>query len=127
MPQTLAQRVRAKYPGAYDDLSDAQLEQSVRAKYPGVYDDLPSSGTAPPTGAPSALDLGVETIGGVISAVNTLPIMRQLYDEAAGEFTNAQRAAAGGDVLGTCKSTLMGSPLGSSLKFLGRMGQAQLE
>ena len=43
MQQTLAQLVRAKYPGAYDDLSDSQLESSVRAKYPGVYDDLPLS------------------------------------------------------------------------------------
>lgn len=42
--QTLAQMVRAKYPGAYDDLSDQQLESSVRAKFPGVYDDLPLSG-----------------------------------------------------------------------------------
>lgn len=35
--------VRAKYPGAYDDLSDQDLEKSVRSKYPGVYDDLPST------------------------------------------------------------------------------------
>ena len=39
MPQ-LAQLVRAKYPGVYDDLDDAALEAAVRAKYPGVYDDL---------------------------------------------------------------------------------------
>ena len=42
---TLAQLVRAKYPGSYDDLSDQQLEASVRAKYPGTYDDLPLSGS----------------------------------------------------------------------------------
>jgi hypothetical protein len=42
-PQTLAQRVRAKYPGAYDDLSDQDLEAKVKAKYPGVYDDLPTT------------------------------------------------------------------------------------
>lgn len=39
--QTLVQRVRAKHPGAYDDLSDEQLDTAVRAKFPGVYDDLP--------------------------------------------------------------------------------------
>jgi hypothetical protein len=43
-PQTLAQMVRAKYVGAYDDLTDQELEAKVRAKHPGAYDDLPSSG-----------------------------------------------------------------------------------
>lgn len=53
--QTLAQRVRAMYPGAYDDLSDAQLESAVRAKFPGVYDDLPSTPETPePAVAPMA-------------------------------------------------------------------------
>ena len=51
--QTLAQMVRAKYPGAYDDLSDQALEQQVKAKFPGVYDDIPLSAdtetVAPPT------------------------------------------------------------------------------
>lgn len=46
MPDTLAQKVRAKYPGVYDDLSDADLEAKVRAKFPGVYDDIPSSAKA---------------------------------------------------------------------------------
>ena len=41
MPETLAQRIRAKYLGAYDDMSDEQLEAAVTKKYPGVYDDLP--------------------------------------------------------------------------------------
>ena len=40
MASPLADRIRAKYPGAYDDLSDTQLEQAITAKYPGVYDDL---------------------------------------------------------------------------------------
>lgn len=39
MPQ-LAQLVREKHPGAYEDMSDAELEATVRAKYPGAYDDL---------------------------------------------------------------------------------------
>lgn len=42
--RTLAQRVRAKYPGAYDDMDDAALEAAVVAKYPGVYDDIPRTG-----------------------------------------------------------------------------------
>ena len=46
MPDTLAQKIRAKYPGVYDDLSDTDLEAKVTAKYPGVYDDIPKT---PPT------------------------------------------------------------------------------
>lgn len=43
MPDTLAQKIRSKYPGVYDDLSDADLEAKVTAKYPGVYDDIPKT------------------------------------------------------------------------------------
>jgi hypothetical protein len=47
MPEpTLAQLIRAKHPGAYDDLDDQALEESVVAKYPGVYDDLPRTQSA---------------------------------------------------------------------------------
>ena len=41
-PRTLAQRVRAKFPGSYDDLDDYTLEQKVLAKYP-QYSDLPQT------------------------------------------------------------------------------------
>lgn len=41
MSQTLVELVRAKHPGAYDDLDDLALDALVRSKYPGVYDDLP--------------------------------------------------------------------------------------
>ena len=41
--QTLAQSVKAKYPGVYDDIPDVELETKIKAKYPGVYDDLPST------------------------------------------------------------------------------------
>lgn len=49
MPETLAQLVRKKYPGAYDDLTDQQLEAKVKAKFPKVYDGIPASST--PVGA----------------------------------------------------------------------------
>lgn len=65
MPQ-LAQLVRDKYPGVYDDLSDQELEAAVKAKYPGVYDDLTKD--EPPKSAPgrgAALD-SLSTIGGAI-------------------------------------------------------------
>ncbi len=56
MPDTLATLVRAKHPGAYDDMSDTALEAAVIAKFPGVYDDLPRTaasarlGITPPVG-----------------------------------------------------------------------------
>lgn len=46
MASTLAQMVKAKYPGVYDDLDDVTLEAKVTAKYPGVYDDIPRSSAA---------------------------------------------------------------------------------
>lgn len=52
----LAKRIRAKFPGAYDDLDDAALEKAVLAKHP-EYADLaqpePSS-AAKPAAAPAA-------------------------------------------------------------------------
>jgi hypothetical protein len=39
----LASKIRAKYPGAYDSLSDGDLESKIVAKYPGVYDHLAGS------------------------------------------------------------------------------------
>src|SRR5690348_9382842 len=41
---TLAQRIRAKFPGQYDDLSDTELETRVLSKHP-EYGDLPRTKT----------------------------------------------------------------------------------
>lgn len=51
---SLAERIRAKYPGVYDDMDDAALESKVRAKFPGVYDDIPSSAARASVAAPVA-------------------------------------------------------------------------
>lgn len=54
-PQTLAQRIRAKYPGEYDDMDDQTLETKVLAKYP-EYSDLPrTQPTATIGAAPSGV------------------------------------------------------------------------
>lgn len=65
MPQTLAQAVRAKHPGAYDDLSDQALEQAVTAKFPGVYDDLPRTAAAPAPRERGMMDRVGDTLEGV--------------------------------------------------------------
>jgi len=59
--QTLPALVRSKYPGVYDDLSDAELDAKVRAKFPGIYDDLPKPSQAE---APRSL-IGLEKASGV--------------------------------------------------------------
>lgn len=46
MPGKLANLIRSKYPGAYDDLDDATLERQVLAKYP-QYADLAKDDAAP--------------------------------------------------------------------------------
>ncbi len=43
MSDTLAAKIRSKYPGAYDDMDDGALESAITAKFPGVYDDIPKS------------------------------------------------------------------------------------
>jgi len=60
----LGARVRAKYPGVYDALSDAELGARVKAKYPGAY----GSFVDPPLGVagfnPTAYPMVAEQPGG---------------------------------------------------------------
>lgn len=94
--QTLAQRVRAKYPGVYDDLSDSDLESKVKAKYPGVYDDLPT--TTAKTTAPAT------TSTQPTAPSNTLLDRLGQFGEGMG---TAMLGPGGGDVLkGLAKSGL---------------------
>lgn len=53
----LGQKVKAKYPGTYDDLADDELGRKVKAKYPGSYDDFTDVAAIPgteQTGLPAA-------------------------------------------------------------------------
>jgi polyhydroxyalkanoate synthesis regulator phasin len=82
MPDTLAQKVRAKYPGAYDDLSDADLESKVTAKYPGVYSDVPRSSAGPALPADAALPgvLAPSTAAGDPHAPTTAENLRHVLE-----------------------------------------------
>lgn len=67
--EDLGRRVKAKYPGSYDDLEDADLGRKVKAKYPGAYDDFTeaqpvSPASAVATGAGALLDATRETAAG---------------------------------------------------------------
>lgn len=42
-------KVKQKYPGTYDDLSDDEVGQKVSEKYPGTYDDIVGTPSSSPT------------------------------------------------------------------------------
>lgn len=55
MPDTiidLGKKVKAKYPGQYDDLPDAEVGRRVKAKFPGQYDDFADVQAPPLPGRP---------------------------------------------------------------------------
>ena len=98
--QTLAQKVKAKYPGVYDDIADAELEAKVKAKYPGVYDDVPTTpvATSQPSSGGGLLDTAVEFGKGVLKAplaivetggnlIRSIPGVRQA-EEATGAYVD---------------------------------------
>jgi hypothetical protein len=93
MAQTLAQMVRAKYPGAYDDMSDADLESKVDAKYPGAYADIPHTQAA---GAPpSMLQRAGSAVAGAASTVGNA-----VMGAVKGAGQTAQNVMASGAVDG---------------------------
>lgn len=112
-PQTLAQMIKAKYPGVYDDMPDADLETKVKAKYPGVYDDLPTttaSAAPAPADQSSAIGRGLASfweqvnpatiIGSAAQAAqhpidtasHMLAAQGQLYDRAKQAFKEGKYA-----------------------------------
>jgi hypothetical protein len=118
--QTLAQMVRAKYPGAYSDMDDVTLEKNVLAKHP-EYSDLPRTKaqsdmqhtllnmTAAMSGQPmqtpaeqaefeqgkkAGATSAAETVGGTLGA-ESFPAMRGLVGALARIFATGGGAAAG--------------------------------
>lgn len=94
--QTLAQRVRTKYPGAYDDLNDQALEAAVLKKFPGVYDDLPRTSVEPARtdGRPQ----GPATIGEQVAA--KAPAIGETIGGAVGGLTGGRLGAVMGGAAG---------------------------
>lgn len=70
MPR-LAQLVREKFPGAYDDMDDATLEAAIQKMHPGVYDDLlePTKADMKNMGGGELLDMFMRDPGPMGSAV----------------------------------------------------------
>lgn len=57
--EDLGRKVKAKYPGQYDDLPDMEVGRRVKAKFPGAYDDF----TDAPAEKVSALAEGARKVG----------------------------------------------------------------
>lgn len=98
MPQTLAQLVRAKHPGAYDDLNDQDLESRVIAKYPGVYDDLPRTGASDSKGQRVPGDSFGDKIKNAASMLGSvLPAAGGMIGGALGGIPGAAAGGAAGE------------------------------
>lgn len=76
----LGQKVKAKYPGVYDDLSDLEVGEKVKAKYPGSYDDFTDVKDSIPKKVFNFVKEGVKSLGNtaVRSYVQTNPVLRPL-------------------------------------------------
>jgi hypothetical protein len=104
----LGRAVKRKYPGAYNDLSDADLGRAFKAKYPGAYDDFtdipapaqPSpaapggfragiSGFAAPV--TEALSVGLQR-GGAFFAENALALAETIQGMKRGDVEPLQEA-----------------------------------
>lgn len=86
----LGQKVKAKYPGQYDDLDDAEVGKRVKAKFPGAYDDFADAPPSQQAAAPPA----PESIGQTIYRTSGL---QGAVEAAKGVGQGALRTAIGID------------------------------
>jgi hypothetical protein len=123
----LGQKVKAKYPGQYDDLSDLELGQKVKAKYPTEYADFSDITVKAHTrGRPQRTSPGLgATIGGITGGTAAalsgagLPA-RGVLAGAGGALGEAgQQAVEQGAV-----NTMGGPPLAGVMLDPGMLAQA---
>lgn len=123
MPDTLAQKIKAKYPGTYDDIPDAELETKVKAKYPGVYDDIPTTTAAKAgdmgMGNPSMLSAVVDTGKHLVNkAVDWLPSIGGAAGGAVGAAGGTAFGMGVGGVPGAIGGAAVGGAAGEAAKQL---------
>lgn len=53
--EDLGNKVKAKYPGSYDDMSSVDLGRRFKVKHPGAYDDFTEAAPAPPSSRSESL------------------------------------------------------------------------
>lgn len=124
--QTLAQMVRAKYPGAYDDMPDGILEQRVLAKYPAYHDlplSAPNAGLAAPAGAPpSRAQAGASMQPSYLAPAHDPALDQAIYQADARTNPTPGDALAGAGTLAA--GTGVGAAAGVALPFLARQAAA---
>lgn len=84
----LGRKVKAKYPGQYDDLSDDDLGRRVKAKHPGAYDDFTDTPAAPQAAGPSFLEnvaIGAKRTGATL-ADSAMSLAEAVGSAAGGDF-----------------------------------------
>lgn len=67
MPATivdLGKKIKAKYPGQYDDITDAELGKRIKSKFPGAYDDFVDA-PAQRNAGQKALDYAADTVSNI--------------------------------------------------------------
>jgi hypothetical protein len=95
--EDLGQKLKAKHPGAYDDLSDADVGRRLQQKYPGAYDDFVDSAAA----GRSAMTLQ----GGQ----GRIPVDPGVLRLVAGSLTPGQHRQGGGATVGEIAGGVLGA------------------
>jgi hypothetical protein len=112
-----AGKVRTKYPGAYDDMSDFQLSKAIVTKYPEYADMLPKSFSAP---APAGSEQ--ERLG--ISAPNAAPMKAQTETQFEKDRTPDANSGTLQHIGGLLKSVGQGA-ITQGIKNLSPIGMAE--
>jgi len=118
-PQEFAQKIRAKYPGAYDSISDDELTQKVIAKYPVYASQVKTqpqslSERGLQSTMPSTVSSGQETMGDIKQVGSD--IKQSFNKRIIGNFGEIRTALKSGEQ-GNLRSILQGA--GQVAGFLG--------
>lgn len=102
--QTLAQVIRAQYPGAYDHVTDLALEAAIARKYPGQYANVPRTKSRAAQSRQSVLPKG---------SIEPMPAAEPVQDLTGGTFDyeNAANDRIALPVLATTGAMMAGGGL----------------
>jgi hypothetical protein len=139
MPETiidLGKKVKAKYPGQYDDLADDEVGRRVKAKFPGAYDDFTDIVAKPAQPAPVREGARPVTFGNVLSTIldttggdpniQKLEVPSALVGSSTSKIFSAAnqlgmlRAGEGAKVVEGLGGQLMESPVGQMVEGAGK-------
>ncbi len=136
MPETitdLGRKVKAKYPGQYDDLADDEVGRRVKTKFPGSYDDFTDAPTAPAAfeaGDPRLVnDYSPTQYLGHLAEKFAAPVrnipssLGSLYDRVKGAMTGEQAPITGANVVRGLGNAAVGAAKGLVSGPI-KMGQA---